>query len=250
MNAQPAPLPHSPPAFSNAAVRSADADITAAVELLLMKKGICTNLLKVKCRDGIVELVGVTDNLLSREHAVSMAESVHGVRGIINKISIRTLNVPDSELQQRAKQALLQNPVTSSYVVHCRSRNGVLTVAGALPSEAARQAVLRVLKGIAGVCQINNRLRVQETEATSSDDEIITRFYELLAGAHRGKRPLIYCRTTHGVAHLIGTVNTPTERDHLVAIAYLAGAAQVDSSKVMVAYWAVDWEIRRQRIMA
>ncbi|MBF9238490.1 BON domain-containing protein [Hymenobacter sp. BT683] len=251
MTAYPASFHNTPSAETLAAPNSAlDASITAAVELLLMKKGVCTRLLEVKCREGIVELVGFTHSLLSRERAAYMAKTVHGVRGVINKISIRTLEIPDAELQNRAEQALLQDPVARYYKVSCHGRSGELTVAGSLPSEAARQAVLRVLKGVSGVRQINNRLRVQDGETRPSDEEITARIQEFLVWGNGVKCPLIHARTVRGVVQLTGTLGTAAERDQIVAAAYLAGAACVDARNLVVAYWAIDQTQQRERIRA
>ncbi|HEX8657033.1 MAG TPA: BON domain-containing protein [Hymenobacter sp.] len=214
-----------------------DACITAAVELLLMRKGVCTHLEEVKCHDGIVELRGFTDRLLWWERAADMAKSVHGVRGVINKIGIGTPVVADAELQRRVAEALCSDGVAQQCAVCCHARHGELTVAGSLPSEAAVQAVLRVLKGVPGVRQINNRLWVQSGGATPTDEDISARMRGFLARHSRPHYQPIHCRTTGGVVYLEGTAGTTAERDQLVAAAYQAGAGSVDARLLMVAYW-------------
>ena len=48
----------------------ADADITAAIETLLVtKKGLTAHLITVQTREGIVQLGGFTNNLLAKQRA-------------------------------------------------------------------------------------------------------------------------------------------------------------------------------------
>ena len=59
-----------------------DSDITAAIELFfLTKKGVPAHLIDVATHDGIVKLMGITDNLLASERAEEIALAVRGVRG-------------------------------------------------------------------------------------------------------------------------------------------------------------------------
>ena len=73
-----------------------DAAITAAVELyFLTKKGVPAHLIDVTTHEGIVQLTGITDNLLARERAEEIALLVRGVRGVVNELLISTPDVPD-----------------------------------------------------------------------------------------------------------------------------------------------------------
>ena len=238
------------PAIPAAEKRLADADITAAVERLLqLKKGVHPQLITVACHDGIVELVGFTDSLLSRERATDIAKAVRGVRGVINEISIRTADVPDAELKRRVELALGQDPAVGDYNVRCHVHGGTLTVEGTLQSWAEEQLALTVLHAVPGVRQIHNRLRVRGGELLNSDEEITTQIQAFITWDIRVKSPLVRIRTIHGVVHLAGTVGTAAERDQVVDTAYLAGATRVEARELLVAYWALDKELRRQKFM-
>ena len=250
MRSLSAPAHPAPSRAGTAPEHAGDAAITAAVELLLLRKGVCTHLREVASREGIVELVGFTDSLQSRERAVAMAKTVRGVRGVINKISIRTLEVPDADLGQQAEQALRQDPLVRGFALRCRARAGVLTVAGTVPSGAEVPLVLRVLHGLPGVRRLNNQLRTNAGAAAQPDAEIAARVCAFLAWGTRGRAPLVHCHASHGVVHLSGTVATATEHEQVVATAYLAGATRVDARGLRVAYWALDGEPRRQQFAA
>lgn len=226
--------------------RLTDSDIAAAVERLYQqKKGVAAALIEVVCREGIVELRGFTNSLLSRGRAADIAKAVRGVRGVINEISIRTPDVPDAELQRRAELALLQDPAAGGYNIRCCAQHGELSVEGTLQSWAEEQLVLHVLLGVPGARQINNRLHVRGGGLTNSDEEITTQIREFLAWDIRVKSALVNIRTEQGVVHLSGTVGSAAEHDQVVATAYVAGATHVEARDLFVAYWALDQALRR-----
>jgi osmotically-inducible protein OsmY len=226
----------------------ADADITMAIERLFQqKKGVAASLIEVTCRDGIVELTGFTDSLLSRERAEDMAKAVRGVRGVIDEISIHTANVPDAVLQQRVEQALAQDPAASTYALQCRAHEGEIMLDGTVQSWAEQQLALRVIFGVAGVRRLQNRLLVQGGVLTNTDEEITNQIREFLAWDIRVKSTLIDIRTNDGVVHITGTVGTAAEHAQVVATAFMAGAARVEARDLFIAYWAVDKELRRQK---
>ena len=189
--------------------RLADTDIKEAVlRLFKLKKGVRARLLEVSCREGIVELTGFTDSLLSRERAEDMAKAVRGVRGVINEISIHTPDLPDAELQRRVELALLQDPATCGYPVHCHAHDGEIMVEGTVQSWAEEQLVLQVLSSVPGVRELNNRLRVGQTGPKNTDQQITTQIQEFLAWDISVKSALVKVRTHEGVVHLSGMVGT------------------------------------------
>ena len=230
--------------------RLADTDITAAVERLLqLKKGIHPQLIEVACNEGIVELTGFTDSLLSRERAVEITKAVRGVRAVINEINIRTADVPDGELKHRVELVLQQDPVVSEYNIRCHTRGGEVTVEGTLQSWAEEQLALKAISAVPGVRHLTNRLHIRGGELLNSDEEITAQIQSLLAWDIRVKSNLVKICTEHGVVHLTGTVDTAAERDQVIVTAYLAGGRRVEAHDLFVAFWALDKELRRQKFM-
>ena len=231
-----------------AETKLADTDITAAVDRLFrQKKGVAAAFIGVTCFEGMVELTGFTESLLSRERAADITKEVRGVRGVINEISIRTPDVPDAELRSRVELALLQDLAAGDYPVRCHAQDGEISVEGIVQSWAEEQLVLRVLRGVPGVRRIHNFLMVRGGGLANSDAEITNQIQEFLAWDIRVKSTLVDISTTDGVVHLAGTVGSAAEHDHVVATAYIAGATAVDTSELMVAYWVLDKELKRQK---
>jgi len=231
--------------------RLADHDIRAAIERLFnVKKGVNARAIDVQCLAGIVELSGVTDNLLARERAAAIAKEVRGVRGVINQVNVRTPDVPDAELLRRVELALLQDPAVGDYRVRCTAHDGVLTVEGTLRTWTEKQLVLRVLNGVPGVRRIDCRLNIRGGEVVSTDEEITAFVREVLLWDIRVKSSLVDIRAVDGVVHLSGSVGTVAEREQVVTTAYVAGARHVDARDLFVVRGALDPALRHQKFAA
>jgi osmotically-inducible protein OsmY len=226
----------------------ADADITAAIELLFMlKKGVTSHLVEVATHEGIVVLSGFTDNLLARERAAEVAKAVRGVRGVVNELIIRTADVPNAELQRRVVRALQNDPAVRRYQVRSYANDGEVILEGSVQTWAEELLVLRALRGVPGVRHLHNHLVVQGGPGMAADEDIAAHIQNCLAWDLRVKSPLVDVAADHGAVRLTGTVGTAAEFDHVLATAYRAGATSVDATQLQVAPWALDKMLRHQR---
>ncbi len=226
-----------------------DADITAAVELFfLTKKGVSGHLIDVTTHDGIVQLTGITDSLLSRERAEEIALALRGVRGVVNEIVVSTAHVPDFELQRHVSTALNDDPATSGYYLGCKAADGIVTVTGTVQSWAEKQLVLRVLHGVRGVRRVvADELTIRWGEIDNTDDEISTQIRELLDWDIRVYSSLVTIHTAERVVYLSGSVGTAAEKNRVVSTAFEAGATRVEARDLEVAYWALSSQLRRDK---
>ena len=240
---------HTPSQLAALNTGVADADITTAIETLLAtKKGLNAHEITVQTREGIVELAGFTNSLLSRQRAGEIALAVRGVRALHSLLAVRPAGVPDAQLQHAEARALADDPATNDYQVHCLVREGVATLSGTVQTWAEKQLVLQVLKGVRGVRDfVADHLLIRGEENVKSDEEITTQIRELLDWDIRVNGALVQVRTDEQVVHLSGTVGTAAEKDRLVAIAYQTGATRVDARDLFVAYWALGREVRREK---
>ena len=226
-----------------------DAAITAAIEaFFLAKKGVAADLIDVITSDGIVELTGFTDSLLSRQRAEDIALAIRGVRAVVNELRIRTPDVADEELQADVTRALTDDPATAGYNVRCTVAEGRATPVGTVQSWAEKQLVLRVLQGVRGVRSIDpDQLVLRTGENQNSDEEMAIQIRELLDWDIRVNSALVEVRVENRVVHLAGTVGTAAERARVEALAYQAGAARVEARALFSAYWALNSALRRQK---
>jgi len=227
----------------------ADADITAAIEtLLLSRRGITPHLIDVTTLHGVVELTGFTDSLLSRQRAGEVALAVRGVGGVVNELAIRTPELPDADLRRHVERALAHDPATSDYNLTCTVHQGTVTVSGVVQTWMEKQLVLRVLRGVRGVCHLDDgNLKVRGGEIMNSDAEISTEIREVLDWDIRVNSALVEVHTTHKAVHLAGTVGSAAEKERIIDVAYQAGASRVDAHELFVAYWALVGDLRRDK---
>ncbi|GAB3825977.1 BON domain-containing protein [Hymenobacter jeollabukensis] len=232
----------------------ADRDITAAVErLFARKKGVATHLVDVSTRQGIVTLCGYVDNLLARERAEEIAKAVRGVRGVINEIGVRAIDLPDATLRRDVEEALLQDAVTSEYEICCTAREGTVMLLGEVPSWPEKELVLRVAKGVRGVCAVDDHLRYRlvDQRPPKSAAEISAELDELLGWDVRINHALIEVRADgQGRVVLGGTVASAAERSHAITAAWRAGASSVDAAELRVAPDAHGHELRGDKYRA
>ena len=226
-----------------------DAAITAAIELFfLTKKGVPAHLIDVTTHEGIVQLTGITDNLLARERAEEITLTVRGVRGVVNELLISTPDVPDEELNRHLATALADDPATADYNVQATATDGIVSVTGMVQSWAEKQLVLRVLRGVRGVRRLHfDNLVIHWGEVQNSDEEITTQIRELLDWDIRVHSALVEIRTADRVVHLTGTVGSAAEKAQVIATANQAGARRVEARDLFVAYWALSPELRRHK---
>ena len=226
-----------------------DAAITAAVELFfLTEKGVPAHLIDVSTHAGIVQLSGITDNLLARERAEEITMAVRGVRGVVNELLISTPDVPDAELNTHLATALAHDPATTNYHVQATATDGIVTVTGMVQSWAEKQLVLRVLRGVRGVRRLHfDNLVIQWGEVQNSDEEITNQIRELLDWDIRVHSALVEIRTYDRVVHLAGTVGSAAEKAQVIATAHQAGAHHVEAHDLFVAYWALSPELRSHK---
>ena len=228
----------------------ADHDITAAVErLFAIKKGVAAHLIDVTAIQGIVTLSGYSDNLLARERSEEIAKAVRGVRGVINKIGVRGIDLPDATLRRDVEEALLQDAVACEFTIGCTVCEGEVLLLGEVPSWSEKQLILRVVKSVRGVRTVADRLVVchvdREQFGNRSDAELIAAIQEMIdwdiridgAQVHVGTQP-------SGTVVLSGVVGSAAARSQTIAAAWRAGATQVLADELTVVPGALHHELR------
>lgn len=74
--------------------------------------------LVVSANDGVVTLAGAVDNLLARERATRVAETVKGVRTVINRIRVEpAARLDDTDLLGKVEFKLAADAATDSYQI-------------------------------------------------------------------------------------------------------------------------------------
>ncbi len=203
-----------------------------------------SDVITVYADDGIVTLTGATHELLTKDRATRIAETVRGVRAVVNRIDVEPVAArSDEELRGDVREAILTDPATDSYEIEEAVDKGRVTLTGTVDSWAERDLAGKVAEGVTGVTAIDNRIDVRPA-TTRSDAEIQTDVEERLRWDVRVDGGLIDTAVDSGSVRLSGVVGSAAEKRQAQLDAWVAGVTDVDASGLEVTAWAHEDELR------
>ncbi len=223
-----------------------DVEISMAVESEFWgDSAVDPNRIDVKTQKGVVTLDGAVRHLLAKERAERIAETVVGVRAVVNRIQVEPVVIPsDAELAKAVKQALLLDPAAESYEITPVSKAGVVTLNGVVDSWQERRLCETVAKSVPGVAAVKNNITVKyKTER--SDTEIKKDIEARLKNDVRVDDHLIQVEVKDGQVTLAGSVGSVSEKNRATWDAYVGAVNSVDSSGLKIEWWARD-KMRRK----
>ena len=204
------------------------------------------NSVDVSTTRGIVTLTGRVNNLLAKERATRIGESLRGVRAVINRIEIEPIvDWSSKQLADMVKRALVYDAATESYeIVVAATDSGEVTLSGTVDSWTERDLAETVAKSVSGVVGVRNDIEVSP-KPERMDSEIkwdVDRrlYWDVLVNAD-----LITVRSDDGRVILSGTVGSAAEktRARWDALA-VTGVRAVDDSGLEVEKWAHNVALR------
>jgi len=223
-----------------------DADVTAAVETnLRTDPAVSANLVDVATDTGIVTLLGRVPNLLSKERAVRIAESVKGVRAVVDTLQVMPRLRSDQQIRRDIEDALLADPAADSYEISVMVANGIATLTGTVASRAEKQLAGRVAKTVIGIKELKNEIRVNYT-AERSDAEIKRDIEGRLKWDVYVDDILIDVSVTDGKVVLSGIVGSAAEKTQAIQDVWVAGVRSVYATGLEVEWWTRD-EMRKKQ---
>ena len=211
-----------------------DHGITAAVERgLVFEKGVFPSRVDVNTSEGIVTLSGAVSNLLAKERAVKIAESIRGVRAAIDRITVTPVARPDADVRKDILAALRQDPATESYRVNLSVEKAVATLSGTVGSYTEKQLAARTAEGVKGIKEVRNDLTINYL-AKRTDLQIAADVKARLQWDIWINGELISSAVKDGKVTLTGTVASALSRSRAFEDAWVNGAKSVDDSRVKV----------------
>jgi osmotically-inducible protein OsmY len=203
--------------------------------------------LDVQTKDGIVILSGMVNNLLAKAQATRIAETVKGVRAVVNQLYIKPAsNRSDDAIRKDIETALNLHPAAEALDVDVQLQNGVAELTGTVQSWQEKQAVARVARGVKGVIGIENRVQVQYPESRP-DREIQADIEDKLRWDVRVDDALVDVDVQNGKVQLTGTVGSAAEKRVAIGDTAVAGIKDVDVSGLKVEKWARDPALRHDK---
>ena len=222
-----------------------DHGITSAVERgLIFEKGVFPSNVDVSTSDGIVTLSGAVSNLLAKERALKIAQSIRGVRGAIDRITVTPVARPDADIRKDILAALRQDPATSTYKVDVSVKNAMATLSGTVGSYTEEQLAARIAKGVKGLKEIRNDIRINYL-AKRTDLQIAADVKARLQWDIWINGDQIASAVKDGKVTLTGTVGSALGRSRAYDDGWVNGVMSVDDSSMKVEPSAGDGSQRK-----
>ncbi|MFZ5907047.1 MAG: BON domain-containing protein [Nitrospirota bacterium] len=215
-----------------------DKEITSAIERDMENdQAVSAHLIDVKTNDGIVTLSGDIDNLLARDRAISITESIRGVRSIINRISVHSPLNSDNEIQTNIQNMLITDPVTDGLAIRVDVKNGIVTMSGTADSFAENQIAMQIAKSVRGVKDVQNRIKVR-SKVERLDSEMKSEIEHRLALDPYVDSHLMNVEVKNGKVTLTGVVGSLAEKTRAYSDAWVSGVKAVNFENLNVEWWA------------
>jgi osmotically-inducible protein OsmY len=211
-----------------------DKMITVAIEEeILSDERVPAHLIDVEANQGIAVLSGTVHTLQAKERVVEIAETIRGVRAVVNQIEVKPSARSDDEIYEDISKALFFDPATHAYRINVVVENGVVTLSGAVESQSKKDLTEWVTQGVKGIKAIKNEIAV-EPVAKRHDTEIETEIKRRLELDVWLDEALITVEVKDGVVTLSGVVGSAIERTRAYLNAWIEGVTSVDSSALKV----------------
>ena len=211
---------------------------------LMMDPAVPSFQIDVSTNDGMVTLSGSVDNALARKRAAAVAETVKGVRGVVNNIAVVPPRpISDDDIETDVHQALTNDSATEAYEVDVSVEDHVVRLTGEVDSWQEKRLCGIVARGVRGVIRVENKLRLN-TDGPRQDGEIRREIEESLRWDALVDDALIRVRSDDGRVSLSGTVGSAAEKTRAVNHAYTSGVKTVSADELEVRLWARQPELR------
>ncbi len=212
-----------------------DTSIADAVEdELAYDQSVPLNDIDVRVTKGVVTLTGSVNNLLAKERAARLAQTVKGVRSVINRIDVSPYwGRMDWEIERDVEDAMVFDLATESYEVEAEVIDHVAYLTGTVDSWREKMLAEKVVKGVRGVTDVTNNLTVSYPEERP-DFEMKEEIDSALRWDTLVDDRWIIVAVNNGKVTLDGRVGSAAERRQARYDAWVYGVHSVDTSDLTV----------------
>ena len=145
-----------------------DATITTKVEAKLAgDPDVSAFNVDVDTNEGVVRLSGTVKHAEARTEAAKLARETEGVKRVINDIKISEEGrgagdrLSDTEITTKIKAKITGNGDLNPFNINVDTKDGVVTLRGAVKTMEAKQAAERIARDTQGVKSVQNMLEVE-----------------------------------------------------------------------------------------
>ncbi|HTL66676.1 MAG TPA: BON domain-containing protein [Lacunisphaera sp.] len=158
--------------IASAAPERSDAWIAAKIKTQLLLKGNVSAVnTKVDVKDGVVTLTGNADSMAQKELTTAYVKDVEGVKDVKNELTVADApaaspslsdRIDDASITAQVKYALLTHKSTSALKTSVTTNDGTVVIEGEAASDAERDLVTHIAKGVHGVKEVTNNMQVKD----------------------------------------------------------------------------------------
>ena len=221
-----------------------DSDIRRSVRrYITTETSIAPENLEIHVKDGIVVLSGTVSNLLQQDQAGRIAESVRGVRSVVDNTRVQPVVRDDGAIARDVRAALPRLSSDRKAEINVDVSGGVVTLEGTADSWVLSRLAVRRAMSVRGVTKIVNRIDV--SPGLHRSDEAIDADIErrLFADLHVDASN-VEVAVRNGRVTLSGTVTTAAEKRRAAENAWIAGVVSVDDRQLRVK-WPDETQMKR-----
>lgn len=225
-----------------------DLAVTGAVKQeLISDRGVEINPIDVHTVEGIVTLKGIVCTLIEKERSVRIAETVRGVRAVIDRLTVvAPVNRTDMEIEKAVEEALLLDAATDAYEIRVACAGGVASLRGEVDSWQEKELVESVVKGVKGVKGVLNLIKV-DIKSDRPDEEISAEVRQALHWDVLVDDSLIRVTVSSGQVSLTGTVGSAAEKRWAARVAMVAGVKSIETADLKVEAWQRQENLRKNK---
>lgn len=223
-----------------------DEEIGRAVETELIIDDVVTaNFIDADSDNGVITLTGEVGNLLAKERAAALAETVKGVRSVVNRLNVKPSGEADSSIEKNVEWALTRNPATEAYEVEVEVDNAEVVLTGTVDSWQERRLAEQVAKSVSGVEHVRSEIEwIYDVDRADADIEgEIAQALKMNAWIDHSA---IDVEVNDGHVALEGIVSSAAERRRARNRSWVAGVQSVDARGLEIEWWADD-AMQRER---
>ncbi len=203
------------------------------------------NKIDVISSDGVVTLSGFADNLIEKERSEKIAETVKGVKAVVNKLKVKpSVRRSDAQIKNDINEALLSDAATESFEIGVNVNNGNVILNGKVDSYRERLIAEKKAKLVKGVKNLDNNIDVTYTKERP-DPAIKADVKKSLKWDILVDHGLIDVTVKNGKVKLTGTVGSLAEKRKAKMDAWVAGAESIDVSDLKIKYWARNEDLKK-----
>ncbi len=223
-----------PAAYTNTSETIKDSEITSKVYSEFRDDdAIAVTTVYVRAEDGVVHLTGNVNNILAKDRAVETAQTIRGVKSVVDQLNVYDSGRKDSAIQTDIYAALTTNPATESWDIDVDVAEGFVTLSGEANSYEERQLAREVIAGVKGVRGVTNEIDIVYKESRP-DTEIAAEIREDFELDSLINEDSITVIVDDGVVKIDGKVNSAAEKRYVKTEAWTANVEKVDTTELRV----------------